>query len=407
MRRSILAIAPYYDRTVPGESWCTYMWLKGISERHDLTVLTTHNRDWKPQNSPLPNAEIINWLHHPLKAPLQKLDRELKPHYIQFYWRATQWIRENIANRHFQLIHQINPVAPRYPSPAQHSSLPYILGPHAGAVPTPRGFLQEMRHDAWYRHLRTLDQMRITFDPLLRRSFSRSSLILGVAPYMETLLRPVSPRRFEIMVETGPEELINQQSAILPRKTGQLKLLFVGRLTRTKGVIDAIRAIAELPFNSQITLDILGEGELRNQCEQLIARNSLQNKVFLHGRVPREVVNQYYRSSDIFLFPSFREASGTVVFEALGAGIPVITASTGGPGYAVTPDCGICVDPINPKQYSTDLAQAIMRLIQNPDRLSEMSAAAVKRVNCIASWDRRYDRLSDLYSSILDSPTYK
>jgi len=393
----ILLIAPNFDRNVAGESWCTFKWVEGISKRFETTVLTTHPKGWDATDTGVAAKQVVNWEYKLLPGVFARLQHELKPQYVTFYLRARRWIKQKITTGFpFDLVHQINPVAVRYPSPAAGLGLKYILGPHAGSIATPSGFREECRDQQWYRKLRNIDQWRIAHDPLLRRSFAEAALVLGVAPYMRDILAPAKIKRFELMAETGPKEIVNKPKTPSPENQ-PLRLLFVGRVIRTKGVIDGIRAVAIARKSCNITFDIIGTGDMMDECRLEAAKLGVSDIVTLHGRIPRESVFSWYEKSDVFLFPSFREPSGTVVFESMGFGLPLITSTIGGPGHVITPDCGIRVAPDSPEAFASGLAEAIVRLATNRPLVAEMSGAALQRVDEVASWERRLDRLADYY----------
>lgn len=399
----VLIIAPYFDKNVPGESWCTYKWVEGMCERCEATVLTTHSAGWDASASPIRAKTLVNWTHPTLKGKLARIDYELKPHYLLFYWRARRWIKKALRQgQKFDLVHQVNPVAVRYPSPVAGLGLPYVTGPHAGSLATPAGFLEECRETHWFRKLRSLDQWRIRHDPWLRRSFGGASVVVGVAPYLGEFLAPVGLRKYVMMAETGAEVLGTQPKSAPPADR-PLRLLFVGRIIRTKGVIDAIRAVAIAAKECSLTLDILGAGDMTEQCQAAARDLGVADRVTLHGRKSRQEVYEWYQRSDVFLFPSFREPSGTVVFEAMGFGLPIITSTVGGPGYVVNDSCGILVEPRNPTQYANDLAGAILRLARNRQLIATLSRGALERLEDVASWEKRLDRMAALYADVLGS----
>ncbi len=399
---NILLIAPFYDKNTPGESWCTFKWVEGISERANVTVLTSHGSGWTPDGSPTKARSVINWRHRPLKGKFARLGYELKPQYIKFYFLARKWIKDSLRQGvKFDLIHQINPVALRYPSPASGLGIPYILGPHAGSLPTPQGFTDECKEGLWYRRLRDLDGYRVKYDPWLRRSLSRAEVVLGVAPYIEQFLEPARIRRFILMAETGAE-IHNKTPKSLPPIERPLRLLFVGRVIRTKGILDAIRAVAIAKKSGSITLDVVGTGDLLDTCRAEAESLGIADIVRFHGRIPRSEVYEWYSRSDVFLFPSFREPSGTVVFEAMGFGLPLIVSSNGGPGYVVTPECGIRVEPGTPTQFAQDLAKAISKFTADRNLVPTLSRGAISRLEQVASWQGRVDRLFSIYTDVLN-----
>ena len=114
-------------------------------------------------------------------------------------------------------------------------------------------------------------------------------------------------------------------------------------------------------------------------------------------------VERLYQQADVFLFPSFREPTGIVLFEAMRHGLPVITTDIGGPGHIVTDECGIRVPARDPQQFASDLAAAVRRLATDAKTRRSLSAGAHKRVAEIGLWDRKIGRMIELYRSILEA----
>ena len=100
------------------------------------------------------------------------------------------------------------------------------------------------------------------------------------------------------------------------------------------------------------------------------------------------------------MFPSFREPSGSVVFEALRNGLPIITTNTGGPGFVVDDSCGIRLAAQDPDQLAQDLASAIAGLASNPQRLQQLAAGARERIAAIGLWQNKLDWLMKLYTDV-------
>jgi glycosyltransferase involved in cell wall biosynthesis len=397
-----LLIAPYFDKSVPGECWCTFKWIEEISKRTEATVLTTHFRRWDPSRTPIPNVKVINWPHIKLSGPLARFDNEAKPHYIYFYIRCKIWLlKQRDLLKRFDIAHQINPVGMRYPSPLSNCGLPYIIGPQAGSLETPLPLRTTFEEKKWYRKLRNFDLYRIKHDPILRKSYARAERIIGVAPYVKEHLSSIPLKSFEVMAETGP--LTIEES---PRKFSDgnepLRLLFVGRLINTKGITHAIRAVKILKKQQPVHFNILGVGDLESECRKLVKDLDLENVVNFHGRQPRSVVYEFYQKSDIFLFPSFREPSGTVVFEALGSGLPAVVCRYGGPGHVVDESCGVSVEPADPDTFTNRLAEAVLS-IRPKSTLEGLSTGCLRRMREIASWDKRAERIIEIYRESISS----
>jgi glycosyltransferase involved in cell wall biosynthesis len=399
----VLLIAPYYDQNVPGESWSTYKWVAEISKLFDTTVLTTHSKNWKSNASPTQAKVTINWQDPTLPKFLAPINRGAKPTYFLFYKRARFWIKKAISKgEEFDIVHQINPLALRYPCPALGLNLKYIIGPLAGSLETPPKLASNSSScEPWYRKFRKLDRVRLKYDPWLRDTYRGASCVIGVAPYVQDTLKSCRPKSFSILSETGIDNATNIAKS-LPDPSKPLKFLFVGRIIYTKGILHAIKAISIASLSNKITLDIIGEGELLKECKNLVDQLSIADIVRFHGRLPRDKVDDWYRNSDVFLFPSFREPSGNVIFEAMGHGLPVITSTIGGPGYIVNESCGYTVEPDTTEEYSNKIANTISDICKNPSLIPEKSQNAIERVTDLSQWSRKANNLSVIYKRILN-----
>jgi glycosyltransferase involved in cell wall biosynthesis len=322
----------------------------------------------------------------------------LKPGYVPFYVRARRWIKAALAaGEQFDVAHQLVPLAMRYPSPLTGLGIPYLLGPVGGSLVAPPGF-QEEDTAPWYVGLRRLDAARIRRDPVLRRTYAEAACVLGIAGYVRDILDSVPLRRFEPLSDTGIESLppeIDRSG----RTDEQVRLLFVGRVIRTKGVRDAIRAMA-LVGDRPVVLDVVGDGFDRAACEALTDELGLRDRVRFHGAQPRARVDDFYREADVFVFPSYREPGGNVAFEAMAAGLPLIVSDRGGPAAAVDDTCGRRVTPRSPDQYAGAIADAIGELADDRALRLRLGAAGRRRVADLALWDRKIDYLDRLYAEV-------
>ena len=341
----------------------------------------------------------IEWCEPNVLGRVERFNSMLKPGYVPFYFRARRWIQAALARgERFDLAHQPVPVAVRYPSPAAGLGIPFVLGPVGGSVESPPGFRAEEGTNAWYVRLRGLDRVRLRHDPWLRRSYRRASCVIGIAPYVSELLARTPVRSLELLSETGLDQLPD-----LVDRTGHsdlVRMLFVGRIVRTKGARDAIRALA-LVRQLPVCLDVVGDGFDRAACEALVSSLGLTGQVRFHGWLPRKRVEDFYRSADVFVFPSYREPGGNVTFEAMGYGLPVLVSDIGGPAAVVDETCGIRVHPVSPDQYARDLAAAMTRLVTDPGLRRSLGEGARRRAAEIGLWDNRVDQMEAIYAKVL------
>lgn len=398
----VLLIAYACDREDVSETFCSYEWTRHLAALHDATVLA-YNRSsrYGAARRQLGAARVLEWREPALFERLGTFGHAVKPGYLDFYRRARAALRRLLAAERFDLIHQFEPFAPRYPSPAAGLGVPFVLGPVGGGVDTPPGFCDEL--DAgmpWFTRLRGLDRLRFRRDPWLRHTYASADLVLGIAPYVRELLAPVPLRRFAYMHETGVAEL-PPAIARPAGATGALRLLYVGRVVRAKGVRDAVRALAQLADLPGVTLDVVGEGDDRAACQREARQLGVAARVRFHGWLDRAGVASCYARADAFLFPSLREASGSVVIEALSHGLPVVAAARGGPGFTVDASCGLTVPADTPRQYATALAEAVRALAARPHWRAALGRAARARVAEQFLWPRKALRMTALYEEVV------
>jgi glycosyltransferase involved in cell wall biosynthesis len=174
----------------------------------------------------------------------------------------------------------------------------------------------------------------------------------------------------------------------------------VGRTNYNKGqliLIDAISRVVKIFPDIQVL--IVGQA---HQRDEIIARASsygLKNKVFLTGKLsPREVC-QLYSIMDILIVPSTYEGFGLTAVEAMAAGLPVIASRVGGLTEIVKDHItGILVEPQNTNQ----LANAIVRILENPEYAAKLGEAGRQRAEEIFSFDVYARDITTLYQWAID-----
>lgn len=399
----VLAVAPYCDGTDVGEAWCAFMWVKELSKQADVTVITQHREGRAPLSEQLPNVRVLSRPEPAWARKFERLNAMAKLAYPGF----LRWARKTIsvqlgAGFKFDIGHQFSPIALRYPSPLQGSGIPYVIGPLGGSLSTPEAFKKECGSSALFTRLRGLDSMRLKFDPALKRSYRQASLVLGVAPYVADLIKPASVSKFAVMSELGVSELKKPSPAKF-QKTDAVRLLHVGRGVRTKGLRDVIRALAKLKHLPGLHLDVAGKGEEVPICQELAEELGVSHRVTFHGQIPREKVDELYQNADVFCFPSFREPSGSVIFEALSHGLPAIVADRGGPGHVIDDTCGFKIPVTTPDELADNLASAIQTLATMPELRHSLSDGALKKMEDLALWPSKIGALLAHYEEILKS----
>ena len=179
-------------------------------------------------------------------------------------------------------------------------------------------------------------------------------------------------------------------------------VLFVGRITRQKGIIHLVHAIKYLDPGMQVVLCAgapdtpeIGE-EMAAKVEQA-SRESSNPIVWIPQVISKPEVIALYTQASLFICPSVYEPFGIINLEAMACETPVVASAVGGIREVVVPDrTGLLVpleargptdfEPVDPEQFARDLADAVNKLMADPDRLREMGRRSRERVEHYYSW---------------------
>lgn len=376
-----------------------FKWAEALQEEVDLTVLSFQSPRHTPLQDQLPKATVVTWPQIQAFQRAKRFAAMLKPEWPVFMAKVSAYLSENAQK--FDIGHQIMPQAMRYSTPFAAYDLPYVMGPLGGSLTTPPGFEQEMDKAKWYTRLRALDSFRLRHDPWLRRSYKNADLVMGVAPYVRDHLAEIPLKRYANVLELGIDDVVPSGHRP-PAKAGSLRLLHVGRGVRTKGLRDAIRAMALLKDRIDLTLTSAGEGEDIDICRLEAAQLGVADRVQFLGLRPRSEIEALYAQSDVFLFPSFREPAGNVLYEAMRWGLPVITAARGGPDFIVDESTGIRVPVTTPDRFAQDIALAIERLAADTALRQRMGDAGRAKVARDGLWPIKAQRMVQEYRRCLE-----
>ncbi|HEY3013540.1 MAG TPA: glycogen synthase, partial [Nocardioides sp.] len=193
-------------------------------------------------------------------------------------------------------------------------------------------------------------------------------------------------------------------------------VVFVGRITRQKGLPLFLRAVAELPDDVQIVLCAGAPDTPEIEAEVVALVSSLSatrsGVVWIREMLPRADVIALLSAATAFACPSIYEPLGIVNLEAMACETAVVATATGGiPEVVVDGETGVLVPiaqatdgtgtPLDPDQYVADFAAALTSVVTDPARATAMGRAGRQRAISEFSWTAIAEQTVAVYRSVL------
>ncbi len=193
-------------------------------------------------------------------------------------------------------------------------------------------------------------------------------------------------------------------------------VLFVGRITRQKGIIHLVNAIKYIRPSTQVVLcagapdtDAIGQ-EMADKVEQ--ARTESENEIIWISKIlPKEELIAFYSQAAVFVCPSVYEPFGIINLEAMACDTPVVASAVGGipeivvndqTGYLVpfTPIGASDFEPRDPEKFARDLAAHVNLILDDPAKMQALGAASRRRVEQYFSWTSIARQTLDFYQEL-------
>ncbi|MGC1307191.1 MAG: glycosyltransferase family 4 protein [Phormidesmis sp.] len=400
-----------------------YRFYEGISQFAD-TTLVTHARNKSALEKAHPDRNITYIAESEFIKQYYKVAERLStvkgkviwplyntltyPVYNEFNHSVYSAFSQVIKKGDYDIVHALTPMMPRYPVKVIEAcqNTPFILGPVNGGVPFPKGFQKVARKEfSYFNFLRSVGRFII---PGYRETYENADHILAGSTYTKDLVNSlfdIEDERIDLFYENGlSESFINPSNSTQTKNNSVVELLFVGRLVPYKGADMLIEAIDRLapPIQARVQLSIVGDGSEKSALEQQVKQLNLADKIAFKGWVAQRETLAYYKTSDIFCFPSIREFGGAVVLEAMGNGLPCVVVNNGGIGEYVTAETGFRIDPKSREFVVQKLSECIEQLVENPALRQQMSREAIQRAKAF-TWQAKAAKVAELYGKVMSA----
>ncbi|MFV9568433.1 glycogen synthase [Thermoanaerobacter mathranii] len=176
-------------------------------------------------------------------------------------------------------------------------------------------------------------------------------------------------------------------------------ILFVGRISRQKGITHLIDAVKYLPKDIKVVLCASSPDtqEVLEEVEQKV--KLYDNIIWINKMVEKEEIIELYSNAEVFACPSIYEPFGIINLEAMACKTPVVASATGGiKEVVVHEETGFLVEPGN----SEELAKYINILLNNKDLAIKFGENGRKRVEEMFSWESIARKTYEMYKDVIE-----
>jgi starch synthase len=193
-------------------------------------------------------------------------------------------------------------------------------------------------------------------------------------------------------------------------------ILFVGRITRQKGIVHLVHAIPHLHPGTQVVLcagapDTAEIGREMTEAVEEARRRTANPVIWIARMLPKDDIIPLYSQAAVFVCPSVYEPFGIINLEAMACGTPVVASAVGGiKEVVIAEENGLLVpfeprgdgdfEPRDSERFAFDLAAAINRLLDDPERRRHMGRQARERVERSFGWPAIARRTCDFYRDL-------
>jgi glycosyltransferase involved in cell wall biosynthesis len=404
----VVIVAEHASTQFGGEAFLPLHYFRLLRSRNIEAWLVVHSRTQTELETLFPedcdrmhfvaDTWLHRWLYHCgrfLPRRLMAATTEPLSHlYTQMLQRRI--VRRLVREHKIDIVHEPMPVSPKYPSLMFALGAPVIIGPLNGGMEFPPAF-QYRQSQLVKLTVNLIRQFSDLVNHLLPGKITAQTLVVANERTRQALPTGVRGKIIEL-VENGVDLSVWHPVELEPKEPKKrVQFIFVGRLVDWKAVDLLLEAFGPVAAQTSALLEIVGDGVMRQELEELTARLGLVDSVMFTGWLSQEQCAVKLQQADGLVLPSLLECGGAVVLEAMAMGLPVIATNWGGPRDYVDSGCGILIEPASREALVNGLTDAMLKLAQSPDLRQRMGRAGQERVMKHFDWERKLDRIIEIY----------
>lgn len=242
---------------------------------------------------------------------------------------------------------------------------------------------------------------------ILPLMLKKARLLIASSDYVKFgILKDYVTKTIVLPTAVDNEKFVPDESL----KRNEPSLLFVASLMQGesyKGLHILLKALVKIKERvPDIHLSVVGDGSARKKYEQMAYELGVARHVEFHGKLMGDALVREYQKADIFVLPTANDSYPAVILEAMSCGLPVVSTAVGSIPQVIDGELqtGVIVNPITVRGF----AEAIIELIEHPEKYYALAAHTLPLVERSMSWSKRivdYDAV--LKNALQASPCVK
>lgn len=311
-------------------------------------------------------------------------------HLFYMIWQKTLSSTVKKLNKiyDFDYIHHVSLGDFRSVSSVWKLSPEFIFGPVGGAQLTPdvfKPYIESTGNETIRKWINCITGL----NPTYRRALNGCSRVFAANKETCAFLkqRMKDKEKCILLTENGIQET---KLDMRKKNNKKIVVLWAGRMVKRKGLSFLLDTVKKIETDIPFVIKLAGDGPEKNELMHMAEKMRIEDKIHFLGKLAYNEMRQLYCESDIFVFPSFRETTGTVLFEAMSAAMPVVTFNQNGAALLIDDECGIKVNIDQPlSNIISDFSESLKKLIEDPDLRAEMGYAAYTKIKNEYTWERK------------------
>jgi glycosyltransferase involved in cell wall biosynthesis len=375
----------------PGVGW---NWVLQMAKTNYLHVITrANNKEIIEEHLPKSVTENITFYYYDTHSFVKNLKNKAKGLYFYyFFWQLgiISVIRKVKRQNSINYSMHLTMGSIWMPTFLPFFNIPFIWGPIGGGEVIPKPFLSMLpTKSRFVQTLRYFLKYTVYINPFIIIPSYKAISIITRTNNTKSFIPSIFRNKVNVYLETSMELSVFNFKKDISIKNKKVNLIITGRLVPIKNVISVVKSLKYLSSEYNYELTIIGSGSEEKKIRNELVLMNLSNNVRFIKETTRNEVLIALSQSDIYLFPSLREGGSWALMEAMAIGLPVICLKWSGMEIITDNLSSIQLPVTNPKQMPKDMAEAIIKLIDNPAFRLRMGAAGRERIKTVFNWEAK------------------